>query len=396
LLAVFATCLAIRPALAQEGQPGAHPPAAPGTAASSGADKKYVEMSHSKDRVIKATAERYLDLVKFQEWGGASGKKQMAKYVSHDPDLKQVKLSIARGTGKDRVVKEFDIDVEKLDKTGQARVKQIDKLQKRLDELSAADAAKGDGSGGPGRPAPMASERAAQSPEGRGPEGGASAPPAGPDSNAARAGAPAAPAVDPSASEPDPLGFAELPPVTPTAGSPLPPGIAIPPTDTAAGTAPPAPGKAGNSADRKQWKTSLAAFTANISVAADPAGKPLVNWGALRELGEINDIVVGQRSPEPPARSPEAESPAAISEKIGDLHWQLVVDKVEDAPGGLAVVTFHPVDLPKPLEFRAVLDDTEDVQKWVKVKPGAVPVSVRLSIPEPYKILAKVKLADAK
>jgi hypothetical protein len=203
--------------------------------------------------------------------------------------------------------------------------------------------------------------------------------------------------VDPSASEPDPLGFAELPPLTPTAATALPPGIAVPPTDPTPGSATPAPGKAGISVDRKQWKTNFAAFTANISVAADPTGKPLVNWGELRELGEINDIVVGQKSPEPPARSPEAESPAALSEKIGDLHWQLVVDKVEEAPGGLGVVSFHPVDLPKPLEFHAVLDETEDLQKWVKLKPGAaVAVSARLSITEPYKITAKVKLADAK
>src|SRR5262245_38674611 len=97
LLAVFAICLAFSQAHGQEGQPGARPP---GT---TGPENKYVEMSHSKDRVLKATAERYLNLIKFQEWVGASGKAQMAKYVSHDPDLKQVKLSVAKGSGKDRV-----------------------------------------------------------------------------------------------------------------------------------------------------------------------------------------------------------------------------------------------------------------------------------------------------
>src|SRR4051812_3575553 len=101
LLAVFAICLPFVQAGAQEGQPGFRPPAAPGT---TGPENKYVELSHSKDRVIKATAERYLNLVKFQEWGGASGKTQMGKYVSHEPDLKRVKLSVARGSGKDRVL----------------------------------------------------------------------------------------------------------------------------------------------------------------------------------------------------------------------------------------------------------------------------------------------------
>src|SRR6476661_2078357 len=149
LLAVLAACLAFGQARAQEGQPGAHPPGAPGA---TGPENKYVELSHSKDRVIKATAERYLSLVKFQEWGGASGKTQIAKYVSHDPDLKQVKLSVARGTGKDRVLKEFDVQVATLNKTCQARVKQIDVLQKRLDELASTAAGQADGAGRPGGP----------------------------------------------------------------------------------------------------------------------------------------------------------------------------------------------------------------------------------------------------
>src|SRR3954462_12105094 len=116
LLAVLVMCLASVHARAQEGQPGYHPPGAPGAPGATGPENKYVELSHSKDRVIKATAERYLNLVKFQEWGGASGKSQMAKYVSHDSDLKRVKLSVAKGSGKDRVVKEFDVEVDKLNK----------------------------------------------------------------------------------------------------------------------------------------------------------------------------------------------------------------------------------------------------------------------------------------
>src|SRR5215216_2058764 len=111
LFAVFAIFLAFSQARAQEDQPGSR---APGAAGTTGPENKYVELSHSKDRVIKATAERYLNLIKFQEWVGATGKAQMAKYVSHEPDLKRVKLSVARGSGKDRVVKEFDVEVEKL------------------------------------------------------------------------------------------------------------------------------------------------------------------------------------------------------------------------------------------------------------------------------------------
>src|SRR3954471_4642111 len=110
LLAVIAICLASVQVRAQEG-PGYHPPGAPGA---SEPENKYVELSHSKDRVIQATAERYLNLVKFQEWGPATGKPVVAKYISHDPDLTKVKLSVSRGTGKDRVLKEFDVEVAKL------------------------------------------------------------------------------------------------------------------------------------------------------------------------------------------------------------------------------------------------------------------------------------------
>jgi hypothetical protein len=403
LLAAFTICLASVRVSAQEGQPGSRPPGSPDAATATGPDKKYVELSHSKDRVIKATAERYLNLIKFQEWGGASGKTQIAKYVSHDPDLKQVKLSIARGTGKDRVLKEFDVQVATLNKTCQARVKQIDFLQKRLDELASTAAGQGDGTGRPGGAegpgARTAHERVAHPPEGQGPEGTAAVPGAPPPHPEAPPQA-SAPEADASALEPDPIGFAELPPITPTAvgAPPTGPGSLPPATPAAAGPAPvQVPSKAGNSSDRKQWRTSLAAFASNITAGTDPTGKPLVNWGELRELREMNDIAVAQRSPEPPARSPEAESPAAISERLGDMHWQLVVDKVDEAPGGLVVPSFHPVDLAKPVEIHVVLDETEDVQKWSRITPGStVNVSARLSISEPYKLTAKVKLAGAK
>src|SRR3954452_2151417 len=204
LLAVIAICLASVQVRAQEG-PGYHPPGAPGA---TGPENKYVELSHSKDRVIKATAERYLNLVKFQEWGAASGSTTMAKYVSHDPDLKQVKLSVAKGTGKDRVFKDVDVQVEKLNKICQARVKQIDILQKRLDDLTKTAAANGDGTGGhvgPEGPGGRTSrERGAHPPEGQGPEAAS----AGPGAPPPQPGAPpqtATPEIDASATEPDPI-----------------------------------------------------------------------------------------------------------------------------------------------------------------------------------------------
>lgn len=246
LLMVFSVCVAARQAPGQEAQP----PSAPGTAgakdaAASGPEKKYEELTHSKDSKVKGTAERYLNLVRFQEWGGATGKTQMAKYVSHDPGLKQVRLSVARGTGKDRVVKDFDVEVDKLNKTCQARVKQIDVLQKKLDEMLANGADKPEAlAGQPGSEGPggATNNRYARNRRGAGAEGSARehmAAAAGPEAAAPAANVAApqttSPESDPSASEPDPIGFAELPPVTPPGPAVGPGGIPVGPGGVPAG-----------------------------------------------------------------------------------------------------------------------------------------------------------------
>ena len=246
LIAVFSVCLVVGPTRGQEAQPPATPGApAAKDAAASGPEKKYADLAHSKDPKVKGTAERYMNLVKFQEWGGSTGKTQMAKYLSHDADMKQVRLSVARGTGKDRVVKEFDVEVDKLNKTCQARVKQIDVLQKKLDEMIASGADKPEamagqpGSEGPGGPT---NNRYARNRRGAGPEGGTrehTTVAAGPEAAAPAAAAPASqttsPESDPSASEPDPVGFADLPPVAPPGPAIGPGGIPVGP-----GAAPPA------------------------------------------------------------------------------------------------------------------------------------------------------------
>jgi len=202
VLTLVALCLVFRVAAAQEA-----PSAKAGDTPPPGVDKKYFDLTHSKDAKVKGLAERYVNLVKFQEWSTASGKAIIARYVSHDADLKHVKLAVPKGNGKDRVVTEYNVDVEKLGKSGQARVKQIDTIQKRLDEMAATGKA-GDAAGaqpGPEGAAPPArEERGAHAQNAAGPE--ASTPP--------QAAAPQAGAQqpDPSESEPDPLGFAELPP----------------------------------------------------------------------------------------------------------------------------------------------------------------------------------------
>jgi hypothetical protein len=156
-----------------------------------GVDKFYFELYKSKDNSIHVTAERYIALVKVQEWSDSTGKyKPVAHYVKHAPDLSTVTIAIMKGTGADRSSDEKTVPVDKLSKTCQVRVKQIDLLQKKLKEM----ASKAGPNGTPGMP--MSDEHGAD-PNTKGPDAGPAA-------------APGVTAPDPSASEPDPLGFAEV------------------------------------------------------------------------------------------------------------------------------------------------------------------------------------------
>jgi hypothetical protein len=226
LITLAATLIVGGPSRAQE-NPGADADATPPP----GVDKFYFELSHSEDRAIKSMAERYINLVKIQEWTDLSGRfKTVAYYVRHDPNLSTVTIEITKGRGAERTTEQKTVPVEKLSKTCQSRVRQIDTLQKKLKEM-AAKAAK-DGvlntpGATPGNPGgPMVDERGA--------EPGAP----GPGQPGSQPGAEAVP--DPSALEPDPLGFAEVqiipagPPAGELPGSPLPAGAAPP-----AGVAPP-------------------------------------------------------------------------------------------------------------------------------------------------------------
>jgi hypothetical protein len=224
MLALWILGAAISAASAQErgfggaSDPNAVPPPPPGV------DKFYWDLSHSQDRVTKSMADRYLAMVKAQEWSDLSGKfTTFARYVKHAPDLSTVTIEISKGPRNARTTEQKTVPVDKLSKTCQSRVRQIDAMQKKLKELAAA-AAKNDANaafaGGPGAApenpgAPMTDDRgtdprAAANPEGPGP--GPTPPPAPPE-------------PDPSAAEPDPLGFAEIVdlPTGPEAG-PGPPG----------------------------------------------------------------------------------------------------------------------------------------------------------------------------
>jgi hypothetical protein len=237
LIIIFAACLTVGQARGQESQPPATPDATGAKdPAASGPEKKYEELTHSKDSKVRGTADRYLNLIKFREWGDASGKTTVvAKYISHEPDLKRVKLSIAKGSGKERTYRDVDVVVEKLSKTCQARVKQIDFLQKKLDEMLANGADKPEamaGQGGPERANGPASDRYGRNRHSAGAEDNErehTIAAAGPAAMGPAATTATSPESDPSASEPDPIGFADLPPVAPSVPAVGPGGIPVGP-----------------------------------------------------------------------------------------------------------------------------------------------------------------------
>ncbi|HEX3599745.1 MAG TPA: hypothetical protein VHU84_06350 [Lacipirellulaceae bacterium] len=234
LLTLVCASLFVSRASAQEHRPGMGPggPADKDAAPPLGVDKFYFDLTKSDDRALRSMAERYVGLVKIQEWSDLTGKfKAVAHYVKHDPNMTTVTIAIMKGQGTDRSSEEKTVPVDKLSKTCQSRVKQIDTMQKKLKEMAAKPGQNGV-PGGPG--APMSDEHGAD------PGPGAS-PPGSPPSSAA---------VDPSASEPDPLGFAEVqlvvagPPAGPGAVVPgPPPGGAPQPNslDTGPGSLPPGP-----------------------------------------------------------------------------------------------------------------------------------------------------------
>ena len=104
-----------------------------------GSQDKYQSLRESEDRVTQRFVERYDTLVRQQEWSSQDNKqKVLAKYVAHDPNFKWVKLATVRGSGANRVAREVTVPLEKLSKTSQSRVRQIAKVQEKLDELLAA------------------------------------------------------------------------------------------------------------------------------------------------------------------------------------------------------------------------------------------------------------------
>jgi hypothetical protein len=137
------------------------------------------------------------------------------------------------------------------------------------------------------------------------------------------------------------------------------------------------------------------AFSAHLKSNTDPNGNEVVNWGEMTELREMNDVAIAKSAP---GAAPEsgAEQTEAISQRLGEMHWQLQLLRVVRGPGP---DDFNPqfvhVLVPNPLQMQFLLDEKEDRQKWAALAPGStVKVAARLIINEPNKIVAKIRLDE--
>jgi hypothetical protein len=367
-------------------------------------EKTYHDLRRSKNRATKGVADRYFYLVRAQEWTSLNGKsKIVAKYVAHDPDLKWVKLSTVKGTGASRVTREITVDVAKLNKACQSRVKQIDTLQKKLDELKVKEeegdseqaGAGGRNSGEYGEP--MRDERGAE------PEQPAETPAADPAAGerargetgyggyegysprpAAPAPAPATPPAD--SSDPDPLGFGEVTNEPPPAAAADPRGV-YGPSPTSAGEADPA-----GPIDRTQWKTNFAAFLANFTATPVEGGAPTIDWGELGELRAMHDTLVSGL--ERGENNQYGQLTAEAAQRIGEVRWQATFVELKPSPEtGEQDVQFEFPPLPEPLKLRFVLTDA--VEKWQAIRPNQ-PVEFigYFAVKKPQEIIVQVRLPE--
>lgn len=107
------------------------------------AERDWKSVRSSDDPRTKIMAERWYNAIRQQEWSDFSGKfKTSAKYVDHDPNFAWVKLRVIRGTGKERVVKDVQIPLDKLSKACQARVRTISVLAEKIAEAKEDEAKK--------------------------------------------------------------------------------------------------------------------------------------------------------------------------------------------------------------------------------------------------------------
>jgi hypothetical protein len=366
-------------------------------------EKTYHDLRRSKNRATKGAADRYFYLVRAQEWTSLNGKsKIIAKYVAHDPDLKWVKLSTVKGAGQNRVTREITVDVAKLNKACQSRVKQIDTLQKKLDELKVKEEKdESEQAGGGGRnPAeygePMRDERGAEPEQpaetpagepGSGQRGGETGD-GGYEGYSPRPAAPGPARATPPAdsSDPDPLGFDEITNEPPPAATADPRGI-YGPSPTSAGE-----GERGGQIDRSQWKTNYAAFVANFTATPVEGGEPTIDWGELDELRSIHDAVA--LNPGQGVRDRYGRPAAKTAQPLIEVRWEAPFSSITMDPS-TPELQFDLPQLPEPLKLRFLLDITDSPEVWSAMQANQKVAFIgRLEVQQPHEIIVRVRLAE--
>ena len=367
-------------------------PATPGPPATG---DRYLDLRQSPDRTLQRYADRYFNLVKLQEWTSANNKsKIMAKYVAHSPDLKQVTLAAVKGSGATRVVREITVDVAKLSKTCQSRVRQISVVQTKLDELAAAATEADENQGFQGgeaeyaqRGAPMIDERGAEPAPGMRSRREAISL----DQGAESAAGPVRVVSSISSAEsadPDPLGFAEIANEAPVGVGQEGMRLAIPAFGAPPGSGPQASGPA----DRSQWATSYAAFRANFTqVPDDRSGQLNIDWGELQPLQAANEQAMTAAELRNGASRQQVIDAAA---QLGEVHWEAGFLGARENAEGEHEPQFTLPSLPEPLTIRFVLEQRESPEAWNRLSPGQ-PVKFvgRFDILQPNEITVRVRMA---
>jgi hypothetical protein len=353
------------------------------------AEKSYLATRNSKDRKTQLISERWYGLVRLQEWADASGKfKSTAKYVEQDEKQGTVKLRVFKGAGKDQVITDKTIPIDKLSTECRFRVKQIAFLADKVDEAAKAEAEKvakpKDGQDAmAGMSGPPPDERGARPARGSKPDrarandrtkaatGDMDQPEEPP-----RGDAPAdsrVPQRTPSGEEP----AAALPP----AMAPIPEAVA-PSSDSRPSSARdvasrdaamesraraandsagrPKPVQPANMPDQQPWRTSFDAFRAQFTAERTDSGWHL-SWGELKPLQQAHDYVV---PPEPGKRLP----PPPTLESLGEFAWEAPLAQQPDAQTDWSKALN--LTLPEPFKIVCKLDDERGPGDWHRFFPG--------------------------
>jgi hypothetical protein len=319
-----------------------------------------------------------------------------------------VKLETIRGSGENRVTKEVTVPLDKLSKSCQSRVRQIAKLQPKIDELlAAAPESPADGmadAGGEyavGRPRGMRGERGGYGYGGyggygsQGGEAAAEEPAAGDVGATTRPYSAAETQIDTGANDPDPLGFGELanePPLDTSAGyGAVPPGVEGVSTGYSVGR-PGGDAAAADAADPSQWAASYDAFLANFNPGLSAGGGSALDWGNLVDLRAMNDAAAEHARDR--SADPERTQIREIADLMGEVRWQGSFAGIEPRAAGGPEVRFNLPPLPAPLKIRFIADESEAATFSQMRRGQPVQFTGRFDISTPNEIDVYVRLAN--